>query len=249
MMASVSEFPDWRAVLDEVQALGRCRYASEMAQAMDRIAGRLAVDFYAYHIVRAPGSADPGPWYVTSYPQGWVREYFGEGYTDHDPVLRQAAQGVAPFQWRRLPITTPQQRQVMEGAQAHRLLDGFTVPLKSDGEFAALTFAFDLTHRDMDDWLARYASFACMAGMYVHDAARQVFFQQDASPEAHLTARERQCVQWMAAGKTSWEIGGILGISEKTAHIHLQNAMAKLNVATRPQLVARAFWLGILNSL
>jgi DNA-binding CsgD family transcriptional regulator len=48
----------------------------------------------------------------------------------------------------------------------------------------------------------------------------------------------------MAQGKTDWEIGQILGISEKTANHHLEAVKRKLSVATRAQAVAVAVHSG-----
>ena len=55
-----------------------------------------------------------------------------------------------------------------------------------------------------------------------------------------LTPRERECLEWVAAGKTDWEISQILNISEQTAHGYVQNALTKLNARTRAQAVALA---------
>jgi LuxR family quorum-sensing system transcriptional regulator SolR len=55
-----------------------------------------------------------------------------------------------------------------------------------------------------------------------------------------LTAREKQVLQWIGGGKTSWEVGRILSMSERTVKFHLQNIYAKLNVANRAQAVSAA---------
>ncbi|MBF0622131.1 MAG: helix-turn-helix transcriptional regulator [Magnetococcales bacterium] len=55
-----------------------------------------------------------------------------------------------------------------------------------------------------------------------------------------LTPREKECLRWAAEGKSSWEIGMILTISERTAINHLQNAGRKLQATNRVQAVARA---------
>jgi DNA-binding CsgD family transcriptional regulator len=48
-----------------------------------------------------------------------------------------------------------------------------------------------------------------------------------------LTPREILCLQWCKEGKTNWEIGEILVISEKTVEFHLGNVMKKLGAANR----------------
>ncbi|MEK6748940.1 MAG: LuxR C-terminal-related transcriptional regulator [Pseudomonadota bacterium] len=62
-----------------------------------------------------------------------------------------------------------------------------------------------------------------------------------------LTGREREILQWILAGKTSWEISRILAISQRTVTYHVQNAMSKLGASTRSQAVANAARMGLLQ--
>jgi DNA-binding CsgD family transcriptional regulator len=62
-----------------------------------------------------------------------------------------------------------------------------------------------------------------------------------------LTPRERECLAWTSVGKTAWEIGGILGISEHTAVAHLNAAVRKLRAASRAQAVAEALRRGLID--
>jgi DNA-binding CsgD family transcriptional regulator len=59
-----------------------------------------------------------------------------------------------------------------------------------------------------------------------------------------LTARERDVLHWVAAGKTDRDIADILGISRRTVHKHLEHVYAKLGVETRTAAVMRALGLG-----
>jgi len=58
--------------------------------------------------------------------------------------------------------------------------------------------------------------------------------------DVRLTSREIECLQWASCGKSEWEIGIILGISEHTAEKHLISARAKLGAANRVEAVAVA---------
>jgi LuxR family transcriptional regulator, activator of conjugal transfer of Ti plasmids len=53
-----------------------------------------------------------------------------------------------------------------------------------------------------------------------------------------LSPREFECLDWAAQGKSAWEIGRILGISQHTVAAYLGNAKAKLGVRTTVQAVA-----------
>jgi len=60
-----------------------------------------------------------------------------------------------------------------------------------------------------------------------------------AAPHASLTAREREVLQWVAAGKTNAQIAEILSASPRTIGKHLENIYAKLGVETRTAAVNR----------
>ncbi|NJO53977.1 MAG: hypothetical protein HC829_03270 [Bacteroidales bacterium] len=68
-----------------------------------------------------------------------------------------------------------------------------------------------------------------------------------AAPASDLTARERECLAWTSVGKTAWEVGSILGISEHTAVAHLNAAVRKLGAASRAQAVAEALRRGLIE--
>lgn len=59
-----------------------------------------------------------------------------------------------------------------------------------------------------------------------------------------LSDRERECLQWVAAGKTDKDIGQILGLSEKTVNVYIERAKFKCGVSTRTQAIAMALRLG-----
>jgi DNA-binding CsgD family transcriptional regulator len=48
-------------------------------------------------------------------------------------------------------------------------------------------------------------------------------------------------------GKTAWEVGVLLGVTERTVIQHLQNAMRKLDCNSKHQAVLKALRLGLIN--
>jgi DNA-binding CsgD family transcriptional regulator len=63
-----------------------------------------------------------------------------------------------------------------------------------------------------------------------------------------LTAREREVLSMVAAGHTNREIGDELFISNKTASVHISNAMDKLGALSRYEAAAIATRIGLLDS-
>jgi DNA-binding response OmpR family regulator len=55
-----------------------------------------------------------------------------------------------------------------------------------------------------------------------------------------LGQREVETLTWAARGKSSTEIGEILGLSKRTVDFHIERARSKLGVATRVQAVMKA---------
>lgn len=56
--------------------------------------------------------------------------------------------------------------------------------------------------------------------------------------EINLTKKETEIMVWVTRGKTSFEIGKILEITERTVKFHLSNVYSKLGVCNRAQAAA-----------
>lgn len=62
-----------------------------------------------------------------------------------------------------------------------------------------------------------------------------------------LTAREQQCLQLAAEGRTNAEIAHALGISVETVKIHVKKALWQLNAISRTHAVAIALRAGAIT--
>lgn len=88
--------------------------------------------------------------------------------------------------------------------------------------------------------------------VHAQDAAFRIFTPQNLATPAsasfpQLTPRELESLRWTMEGKTAWEVGAIMNISERTAVLHLQNAMHKLDCVNKHQAVLKALRLGMLS--
>jgi DNA-binding CsgD family transcriptional regulator len=77
-------------------------------------------------------------------------------------------------------------------------------------------------------------------------AFRRMFKLGYIRPErpGELSGREREVVELSAGGKTAGEIAGILNISQRTVHAHLQNASDKLRALNKTHTVVEALRYG-----
>jgi LuxR family transcriptional regulator, quorum-sensing system regulator CviR len=64
---------------------------------------------------------------------------------------------------------------------------------------------------------------------------------------AILTGREREILNWLKQGKSSWDTSVILGISQSTVNFHITNIIRKLGACNRSQAIAIAIHKGIVS--
>lgn len=84
--------------------------------------------------------------------------------------------------------------------------------------------------------------------VHAQDAAQRILTPAPTSPGApSLTPRELETLRWTMEGKTAWEVGALLGISERMAALHVNNATHKLDCVNKHQAVLKALRLGLIR--
>lgn len=94
------------------------------------------------------------------------------------------------------------------------------------------------------DFAADEARAIHLAGLVLTE--RLMEFARPAGDLPALTGRERDCLAFVADGRTDWQIAALLGISEPTVRFHLNNARRKLGAVNRAQAVARFAGRGLM---
>jgi DNA-binding CsgD family transcriptional regulator len=185
---------------------------------------------------------------VHNYPDVWAEWFDDHRLGSSDPVRRASQRTSLGFTWSRVPeliALSPRDREVLERARHVGIGDGFTVPAHVPGESAgSCSFAVPrgkyLPERSLP--------IAQLIGAFAFEGARRVRKgAQSACSRRPLTDRQRDCVYWVARGKTDWEISRILGLSHDTVIQHLKQARQRLGVARRSQLAVQALFEGSLS--
>ena len=187
----------------------------------------------------------PAPAVALAYPEDWVRHYVRQGYEKIDPVLLLSPFTTKPLVWEdceKRPELTEAQRRLFQEARDMKLLDGVSFPLHAPlGGTYVLSVA---SSEDQPDYRRHIPILRAYA---------QQFFAVygDVSPPgpsgAPLSERERDCLLWSARGKSNWDIGAILHISEHTVDFHLRKAMAKLGAGNRIIAIVTAIRRGLIQ--
>ena len=96
--------------------------------------------------------------------------------------------------------------------------------------------------------LTRLVADLQLFAVHAQDAAMRILTPALVSSSApSLTPRELEALRWTMEGKTAWEVGSLLGISERTAVLHVTNATHKLDCVNKHQAVRKALRLGLIR--
>lgn len=221
----------------------------ETAEQLQSRSSALIEDLGFAHWVYTPASVSPGPApRLGTLPSGWVAHYQRHGYSRIDPVLDHCRHHATPCLW----ASDPQARRDGYSTEYFReaadfgLSVGIGMPLHGPMGQARLLSVAARSAEQARRHLARLGELQLIAS-FMHEADQALIGTRlPQAPAATLSQREQDCLRWAAEGKTSWEIGHLLDISERTAIFHLNNAARKLGVIGRRQAIARALSLQLI---
>lgn len=220
------------------------------------ISAEMGFDYYAliHHVDLAPMNPqlthmeDGSLVALTNYPPGWVEAYVERNIVVDDPIHLASHRTNVGFRWdeveKLIPVTSAH-RSIRCDTLKAGIDQGYTVPANVPGEAnGSCSFAMGFGRRLPEENLAM----AQLVGSFAFQAARTLMLNARAAPAsaryAPLTHRQLECVFLVGKGKSDWEIGRILGVSEETVKHHLKLAREHYDVSRRVQVVMRAVYDG-----
>ncbi len=236
----------WQTTFSFIESANRVESAGELSLIFKESARRLGFQNLVIGALTHPENyGTESPALLNAMPEKWSEHYFKSNYEKIDPVVHNVATQSLPFIWSGMNIDSRGQRTLMEEAKEAGLHDGVTIPVHgANQDLFCISLATDCTEA------AQRAPLDQLRLMAVHLQTSYFRLAQAVTPtEFHLptlTQRERDCLSYCAIGKTSWEIGQILGISEKTVDFHIGNAAVKLDANSRIFAVVKALRHGLI---
>ena len=228
-----------RAAFDFVDAIERVTDPATVIELFDGELKRYG--FHAWLITGLPNHGeriDP-LMMLNGWPKDWTETYTRLNLVQNDPVVAHCFRSTAPFVWRDAPydpLTNPKAKEVMDRATDFRMNEGFCVPIhSSEGFQAVVTMAGEQVEAARQVRRALH-----LMALYAYGKAVELCLPKKFPEPRLLTKREREVLQWTAAGKTAWEISQILGVAESTIIAHLKSAAAKYDTPNRIATVVAA---------
>lgn len=165
-----------------------------------------------------------------------------------DPVMQHCKSGSLPIIWDQQTYTEKGLGDLWEEQAAFGYRTGIALALHfPEGRHFMLSVDRQqgLPSERVD--LTRIVADLQLFAVHAQDAAMRLFVPTEMQAERpKLTRRELEALNWTMEGKTAWEVGAILGISERTAVLHIQNAIHKLGAVNKQQAVTKALRLGLI---
>lgn len=178
---------------------------------------------------------------ISNWPDRFLRDYDAYGLLATSPVIARARDAIAPFVWSS-KSTSARRNQAEAGRAAalfeeHGFVTGVALPVGGrPGERRLLFLA-----GDRDEPRCAELSYLLMLAAHLSERLVETLETPGRNePAARLSDRERQCLVWTSAGKTSLEIGMILGLSEHTVNQYIASSSQKLGAMNRAHAVAKA---------
>ncbi len=230
--------------LDQFVALsGKASSLHDLQNLLESAAFDMGFDFYALvQHVDVRRSTNRETIWLENYPDSWAESFVAQGLYANDPILIASQKTSTGFQWSKvskLMRLNAHHKRVLAQAAKEGMGDGFTVPAHLPGDSnGTCNFAVRVGH----DLPEHNLMMAQLIGMFAFEGARRLVRQnqEGSSAAPQLTARQLECLLYVARGKSDWEIAQILGIKEFTVRDHVQEACERYGVNRRVQLVLRA---------
>ena len=183
---------------------------------------------------------------VNNWDAELLQVYDGEKLVTRSPIVQHLKSSVRPLEFCLSEL--PQDRSEKERTLTVTLFNDFNMPYgiclpvhDSKGNRGGVTFS--APRADFDKAGTFDLHLICT---YAFDKLSSTSMDEETQRNP-LSGRERDCLLWTAAGKTSSEIGTILDISDHTVNHYLTSAGKKLDAVNRVQAVAKAIRLGLIG--
>ncbi len=226
----------------------------ELIQCCTDIADSIGVSYFSHGLMWLDGFHQPKFKIISNYKQDWLAEYDELNYYQVDPRAKQCMHSITPVYWDTekpfLDKLEPGAREMMENAHEHQVYSGVTAPIFGYQDIkGAFSFGY-MTGSSLSkqrQHLTLISPLLNSLGVFVHQAViRCLKLDTDPLNDA-LTEREKDCLSWVADGKTMSEIASSLCLSESTIKYHLKHAMIKLDARNTAQALSIAILKGYIQ--
>lgn len=186
---------------------------------------------------------------VDNTPPGYLSVFTDPAECHRDPVMQHCRRESTPIVWDQSTYVGCGAAHKYETQAAFGYRFGIAMGMHLPrGQHFFLGVDRDASLPSDPDERARLVAAITLFTLYAQAAAWRTIVAHAEQVAQHIapTARELEVLRWTLAGKTAWEVGMLLGISERTAAIHANRATHKLGCVGKHQAALKALQLGMI---
>jgi len=186
---------------------------------------------------------------VDNTPSGYVDAFEDTGMARRDPVMQHCKKNSVPIIWNQDTYVSAGVGDKWDAQARYGYRTGIAMALHlPQGRHFFLGVDRDQSLPTDRLELTRIVADLQLFAVHAQEAAARIMLPATPDPALpSLTPREIEALRWTMEGKTAWEVGNILGISERTAVLHVNNAAHKLGCINKHQAVLKALRLGLIR--
>jgi LuxR family quorum-sensing transcriptional regulator LasR len=220
------------------------------AAALTELGRQYGFDRTLFAVLPRPGLGLPDVFLKSNYPDAWRKTYDKRSFAQIDPTVRHMLTHYRPLIWGESTFQTVDERDLYDQACEYGIKGGIIFPVHGPRQEAGMLCLVTgetpntALRRELDSRLPALTVLRDVA----FDSALPFVTNHLRSVTPKLTRRERECLKWMASGKTTWEMARILNCSEATINYHVTNIRGKFGVTSKVAATLKAASMGLLDS-
>lgn len=236
-------------LLEGYSSVLAARDREEFREEVVRFTQQLGFDTVAAVTVVEHGVAGTDFISVDNTPLAYSNAFLDSTVGRRDPVMQHCRRQSVPIIWDQQTYTNQGLGELWEQQAQFGYRTGIAMALHlPEGKHFMLGVDRDQPLPNNLGELQRLVADLQLFAVHAQEAAVRLLLPAPLQPDRPaLTPRELEALHWTMEGKTAWEVGAILGISERTAVLHVNNAMHKLGCVNKHSAVLKALRLGLIH--
>jgi LuxR family quorum sensing-dependent transcriptional regulator len=222
-------------VLSSIGSVDEASTAEDVLRVFDNAIAQMGADYFSVTYLPRPEQRIEDVCLAWKAPPAWRALYSGENFVQRDAAIRHCRHTVFPFDWASAPYdpeTEPQVKEVIDRARDFNLHRAIVIPIPNP---SGIIGRIGVGGPDFND---REIYKPVLHSLALHAFYRLEQFVGSKTRTPVLTHREREILAWASEGKTAWETGCILKLSQRTVEWHLRQVCKKLGATNRLQALA-----------
>jgi DNA-binding CsgD family transcriptional regulator len=180
-----------------------------------------------------------------SYPSEWLLNYVTKQYHLIDPIVKENFNNFDLQYWKDTYRKHSAPTSFLKEAEDFDLYKGYSIGYRNLKATEGSLFSFsgkNIEHNLRSELILKQIT------PHLHRALNQLLAKEsETNSSIVVTSREREILQWLKEGKSTWDISAILEISQDTVNFHLKNLSRKLNTSNRTHTVAVALGMKLID--